>query len=505
MAKDWKASADGLTYTFTLRDDVTWVKWDAKAGKVVQVMACDGTTPRKVTAQDFAYGILRTIAPATASPYAYVLDFAIAGAQAYTDGKETDATKVGVKAVDEKTLELTFNEAAAYNLNIAGMWIADAQPSWIIAGDDCTEARADRWTEVGFHQSYGPYALKEWVHDSTVTLVANPFWPAGDANIPQPKIETITWSMLDDAPAFAEYEAGNFDAAAVPTADMDRVKTDPVLSKELKIAPSLSTYYYGFNITAPVVDDVRVRQALSLAVDRQSLIDNVLKANQEPARWFCSPGLVACPTVEKYPDLGVKFDAAKAKATLQGYLDEKKTTADKLDITLMFNTSSGHQKIAEAVQQMWKDNLGVNVKLVNQEWKVYLATVKGKDTPQIWRMGWNLDYPDANNFDREVAASGGSSNPVDKNGKPEGGFTWKNDTYDQLVKDAAKETDLAKRTDMYAKAEQILVWDDAVMIPLYWYTRVGVTKPYVTRTYSNTGSQHYEKWDIDMAAKSAGK
>jgi oligopeptide transport system substrate-binding protein len=504
IAKEWKASDDGLTYTFTLRDDVTWVKWDDKEGKVVQVMDCAGA-PRKVTAKDFAYGMLRTIAPKTASPYAYVLDFAIKGAQDYTDGKTEDATTVGVKAIDDTTLEITFKEAAAYNLNIAGMWVGAAQPSWLIDGDDCTTAAGEKWTETGFFESYGPYTMQEWIHDSTITLIANPFWPADDKNIPQPKIQTITWTMLDDSPAFSEYEAGNIDVANVPSADMDRVKTDPTLSQEMKIAPQLSTYYYGFNITAPVVDDVRVRQALSMAVDRQSLIDNVLKANQEPAQWFCRPGLVGCPNIEKYPDLGVKYDPAKAKEILQGYLDEKKTTADALDITLMFNTNSGHQMIAEAVQQMWKDNLGLNVKLVNQEWKVFLKTTKGKDTPQIFRMGWNLDYPDANNFNREAVASGGSANPVDASGKPAGGFMWKDDKYEKLVSDAAKEMDPEKRIDLYAQAEQVLVWDDAVMIPLYWYTRVATTKPYVTRTYSNTGAQHIEKWDIDMDAKAAAK
>ena len=114
----------------------------------------------------------------------------------------------------------------------------------------------------------------------------------------------------------------------------------------------------------------------------------------------------------------------------------------------MYNTSSSHQAIAEAVQQMWKDNLGVNVKVVNQEWKVYLVSTKSKDTPQIFRMGWRLDYPDANNFDREVAASNGSQNPTDASGKPAGGFMWKNDKYEELVKQAALETDAAKRVEL---------------------------------------------------------
>jgi oligopeptide transport system substrate-binding protein len=501
IATKWEASADGKTYTFHLRNDVPWVKWDNVKGEVVKVQACpdaDGkTADRMVTANDFAYGILRTLNPKTASDYAYVLSFAIAGGGDYNSGTITDTAKVGVKVVDDWTLELTFNEPAVYNLNIAGMWVAHAQPSWLIDGDDCTQAKGDRWTETGAFQGYGPFTLKEWVHDSTLTMVKNPFWPGSDA-IPQAKIEEIVTKMLDEVPAFAEYEAGTMDNTTVPLSEIDRVKADPTLSKELKIAPVLCTYYYGYNTKAPVVDDARVRRALSMAVDRQSLIDNVTKGGQEPAQWFARPGLGGAPTIADHPDLGIKYDVAGAKALLDEYLKEKNTTADKLDITLMFNTSSGHQKIAEAIQQMWKDNLGVNVKLVNQEWQVFLKTTRDpKNTPQIFRLGWCQDYPDANNFDKEAVGFGGSANPSEG-----GGLNFNDPDYEKIITDAAKETDPTKRVDMYAQAEDILVNKVAAMIPIYWYTRVAVTKPYVTRTFSVLGGlEHFEKWDVDMSAK----
>ncbi len=503
LAQSWDISADGKTYTFHLRTDVPWVKYDAVTKQVVQVNDCNGS-PRMVTAQDFVYGALRTLAPATASDYAYVLAFAVAGASDYNSGTAADSSGVGIKAVDASTVEITFNSPAAYDAAIAGMWVARAEPSWLIDGDDCTDARGDRWTETGFNQSYGPYALKEWVHDSYITLIKNPFWPGQD-NIPVAKIDEVNWSMLDDQPAFADYEAGNLDAAAVPSTDIDRVKSDPVLSEELKIWPSLCTYYYGFNTTAPVVDDQRIRLALSEAVDRQSLIDNVLKGGQEPAQWFARPGLAGAPTLADHPDLGVKYNVEDAKAQLKSYLDEKGQTADQVDLTLMFNTSSGHQRIAEAIQAMWKDNLGLNVKLTNQEWKVYLETLQGKDTPQIWRNGWCIDYADANNFDAEVMLPGGSANPVDANGAPAGGLMWSDQAYNDLVNQAAQELDPVKRVDLYAQAETILVKTDAVIIPIYWYTTVGVTKPYVTRTYSVGGHNIVYHWDIDMAQKMGGK
>ena len=499
MATKWTISPDGLTYTFTLRNDVPWVRWDGAKKAVAKVQTCPDkdkkTKDRMVTAKDFEYGILRALKPETASPYAYVLAFVVAGANDYNSGTITDTAKVGVKAINDTTLEMKFLTPAVYNLNIAGLWTAYATPSWLIDGDDCTTARAERWIEPGFFQSYGPYTLKEWVHDSTMTIVKNPFWP-GSKEIPQAKVNEVTFSMLDEAPAMAEFEAGNLDAVAVPTGDMDRVKTDARLSKLLVSAPSTCTYYLGFNTTAKYVDNANLRRALSFAVDRQKLIDTVLKGGQEPAQWFGRPGIAAAPTMKDSADLGVKFNVAKAKEYLAAALKELNTTVDKLDITYMFNTSSGHQKIAEFVQQQWKDNLGLNVKLTNQEWKVYLVTTKSKDTPQIFRMGWCMDYPDENNFINEVVAAGGSQNPVTKDGKPEGGFMWKNEKFEKLVKDAAVEPDAKKRLDLYKQAEQLITVDDPVMIPLYWYTRNTVTQPYIKRTFSVGGHEIFYNWEV---------
>jgi oligopeptide transport system substrate-binding protein len=490
MATSWDISEDGTVYTFHLRDDVPWVKYDGE--QVVKVQDCDGND-RMVTAQDFVYGTLRTLAPETASPYAYVLSFVLKGAEDYNTGAVTDTNTVGIKAIDDKTLELTFKAPAAYNAAISGMWTGYAQPKWIIEGDDCTEARGQRWTEPGFIQTYGPFTVKEWIHDSTITIMKNPFWPGTDY-IPVPKLDEVEFSMLDGTAQEAEYEAGNLDNVQdVPLADLDRIRADPTLSKELSVSPQLCTYYYGFNTKAPVVDDVRVRRALSMAVDRQSLIDNVTKGGQIPAQWFARPGLAGAPTLDQYPDLGIKYDVEAAKAELDSYIkDQGLTGPEALDLTLMFNTSSGHQAIAEAIQQMWKQNLGLDVKVVNQEWKVYLVTTKDPEaTPQIFRMGWCLDYPDANNFDKDVAAFGGSQNP-----REGGGFNWEDNAYEALVNQAALELDPAKRTELYAQAEDILVNKDAVMIPIYWYTNLDMTKPYVTRTFSSSGHETYEKWDM---------
>jgi oligopeptide transport system substrate-binding protein len=498
MATKWDISPDGKTYTFAFRKDVSWVRWDGSKKQVVKVQTCpdkDGKTKdRLVTAKDFEYGIVRALKPETASPYAYVLAFVIEGAADYNAGTLKDASKVGVKALDDWTLQVKFIEPAAYNANIIGLWTAMAVPKWVIEGDECTTRRGERWTEPGFFQSFGPFTLKEWIHDSTLTIIKNPFW-IGDQWTPQPKVDEVTFSMLDPVPAMAEFETSNLDWVEVPLADMDRVRGDAKLSKLLTISPSFCTYYYGFNTKAKFVDDVRVRRALSMAVDRVGLIKNVTKGEQEPAQWFARPGLVGAPTMKDYPDLGVKYHPTEAKKLLDEYLKEKGLTLDKLDITAMYSTSSSHQKIAEYIQQQWKTNLGLSVKLTNQEWKVFLKTTKSEDTPQIFRMGWCLDYPDANNFDREVLSVGGSQNPA-RNGVPYGGVNWNNIKYEELVRKAAQEMDPKKRVDLYAQAEKILNWDDAAIIPLYWYTSVQVTQPWIKRTISIGGHQRYEHWEI---------
>lgn len=488
MAPDWDVSDDGLTYTFYLKEDVPWVKYDADKDEVVKV------EDRVVTADDFYYGFIRTLTPDTASPYAYLLNFALEGAMAFNRGETDDPSTVGVEVIDDYTIELTFTQPGVYNAAIAGMWMGYAQPQWVI------EEFGDAWTEAGNIQTYGPFTLKEWVHDAEATLIKNPFWEGDEFN-PAPALDEVNFRFVDDPVALSEYEAGNMDVAPVPSEDMDRVKADETLAAEYREFPVFCSYYYGFNTSLEPVDDVRVRRALSMAIDRQGLIDNVLKGAQTPARWVPNPGLAGAPTMDSHPEAGIGYDSETAVAELQSYLDETGQEAGDLDITLLHNESSGHALIAETIQAMWSDTLGIEVKISAQEWNTYLELTDGPDAPQVFRLGWCQDYPDANNFTKELFALCGNSNQCDENGDVYGGIQWYNEDYEELLIQAAEETDNAARQDLYAQAADILVDEDAAVAPIYWYGAQVVTKPYVTRTYAVGGQQYYDKWDIDMEAK----
>ncbi len=466
LATEWSVSPDGLVWTFKMRKDVEWVHYDPVKKKVEK--------KGKVTAHDIVYGVRRTVDPATASDYAYV-DYIIKNAEAINTGKNTDLNSLGVRAVDDYTVEFTLEQPAGYFPGIAGMWVNRPQPRQPI------EQFGDKWTEPGNIWTNGPYMLETWEHESKMVFVKNPYY-VNAKNVDIDRVEAVM--VVEESTAFAMYENGELDVVGVPSTEMERVKSDPVLSKELYIAPYLCTYYYGFNVSKPPMDNVKLRLALSYAIDRQKLVDTVLKGGQRPAKTFACPGIFGSPADD--PNfVGVSYDPAKAKQLLaeSGYTGTP-------EITLMFNTSEGHQRIAEFIQRGWKETLGIDVKLANQEWKVYLQTVN-TDAPQIYRLGWCADYPDENNWVLEnFHPTKGSNNPK-----------WSPDDpaaqrFMKAVEDAAAASDPKERARLYFEAEKILVEEQAIIAPIYYYTRVVVTKPYVQRTYAPLGGEHWDKWKI---------
>jgi oligopeptide transport system substrate-binding protein len=478
IAESWDISEDGTVITYHLIQDIPWVRYNAETDAVEQVMDESGN-PRYVTANDLVYGWQRNLSAELASPYAYVITPYVLNGVEYNAG-EAAAEDLGVKAIDDYTFEVTMPEAVGFAPSIHGLWTADPMPQWAI------EEGGDSWTEAEYINTYGPFALKEWAHDESVTLVKNPFWPGTD-HVPQASIDEIQMRFLDPQAQFAEYQAGTIDAITIPLEALDQVNADATLSAEKSTGTQLCTYYVGYNIEKAPMDNVHLRRALSYAVDRQSIVDNVTKGGQIPARWFARPGLTAAPTLETNPDLGITLDVDMAQAELQLALDEMglASAADLPAITLAYNDSSGHAAIMQAIQQMWTDNLGITAQLSAMDPTTYFS-IMNEDATQSYRSGWCNDYPDANNFDNDVFHSGSTQN----------GTNYASDAFDALVDQARLETDTDVRRDLYVQAENLLVVEDAAIIPIYWYTTNQLTKPYVERTYAITGREAFEKWDI---------
>jgi oligopeptide transport system substrate-binding protein len=454
LATEWESGEDAegnQTWTFKLRDDIAWVTYDPTTGETTQAVDEEGN-PRFVNANDVVYGVKRTIDPETASDYSYVM-YVIKNAQAVNSGEEgLTLDDIGVAALDDWTVQFTTEYPASYFPSIAGMWIANPMPQWAI------DEWAEKWTEAGLIVTNGPYVLESWIHGGELNLVKNPMW----INAADVQIERIEGAMVTEAStSFAMYENNELDTTAVPLPEIDRVKADATLSAEFYNAPAACTYYYGFTNNKPPLDDVRVRKALSQAIDRQSLSDNVLKGGQIPASTFAPPGIFGGPAPGT---VGIFYDPDAAKAIFQEYLDEKGYTVEDfnaLDVVLMHNTSEGHARIAAAIQQMWADVLGVEVRVENQEWAVYLDSLKNtsplEDMPHIWRLGWCADYPDENNWVHEVFNADAGANRL----RRESG------DFDALTAAAGVELDPAKRVEMYLEAEIMLAAEEAAYAPIY--------------------------------------
>ena len=495
MAVEWTASEDNLVYTFKLLEGIPWVTYNTQTNAVEEVKDCDGNV-RTVTAQDFVYGTERTLRPATASSYAFLVNQAIVGAEDYNLDVTQDFSTVGIKAIDDATIEISFKEDGVFNLNIVSMWMMHAMPSWVIDGDACTEGLAERWSETGTYQGYGPFMLKEWTHDSHLILVKNPFWPGTDA-VPQPKLDGVHYSLIGDVMALSEYEAGNMDYAIIPSGDYDRIITAPEYQDHLIYKPtSIGTEWLVYNPWLAPTDDVRVRQALNYAVDRQAVVDTV-KAG-EPAPYFVNPAVAGAPKPEDYPELGVGYDPEKAKALIDEYCAEKGIKPSDLTIVYSYNTTDAQKIRAETIQSMWVNTLGINVTLKNSDWAVFKVE-RNQGLDNVYRSSWVQDYMDANNFTADVfLCPGGAYQEI---------TDWpslacadlsnpKYVEYADVIKSAGKETDPIARAALYARGEEILIEEEAIINPLSWNNSYVLQNPRIIAPISVTGYERWEKWDI---------
>jgi len=413
MATEWtmtenldeEGNLTSVTYTFTLRNDVPWVRFNAATGAVEEVLDADGNV-RMVNAHDFDYGWARTLSPCTAGEYAYVLypqivDAEILNGLGLLSSQCDDAAAVieavrvldNARAVDDFTFEVTAPTFAPYSVAIYGMWMARPQPQWVI------EEFGDLWIEPENFVAYGPFTVKEWAHGESITIIKNPFWPGNEVS-PVSQIDEVIIFFLPAATALQEYEAGNLDYVDdVDVTAIPRIKADAVLSLEYFESPTTSSYYYGFSVEVEPFNNVHCRRAFSYAVNRQEIAD-LVGDGRLPASYFSTPALGATapdPVAMAEGGFGIGFDPDLANAELTTCLEEKGLTSagELAPITILYNENATHALIAERIAAQWNEVLGVEVQSIAQEFGTYLDQ---RATFPVWRAGWGSDYPDTHNF-----------------------------------------------------------------------------------------------------------
>jgi oligopeptide transport system substrate-binding protein len=294
----WDVSDDGMVYTFHIIEGVPWVRYNADTEAVEQALDENGD-PHILTAHDVVFGWMRALDPATGSFASFMLAPLIEGGQAFNNG-EGAAEDVGIRAIDDFTFEVTAPQSVGYALNLYGLINARPTPAWAIAES------GDLWTEPENINTYGPFALKDWVHDESMTFIKNPFWPGSDG-YGQAKLDELVMRFLDAGVALREYEAGNLDVVNVPSDQLARVRVDPTLSNELTTTAGACTGAWGFHVEKAPFDNVHIRRAFSYAVDRQSLVDNVLQGGALPSRWFTPPSVNGAPSSDD-TEIGVTYE-----------------------------------------------------------------------------------------------------------------------------------------------------------------------------------------------------
>ncbi|MBY6277149.1 peptide ABC transporter substrate-binding protein [Symbiobacterium thermophilum] len=447
-AARYEVNDDATVFTFYLRDGLKWSNGDP------------------LTAEDFVWTWKSVLDPLLASEYAYQLYY-IKGAEEMntftSDPKwenasdeeikaefERLAQNFGAVALDDKTLRVTLEAPTPYFLSLTAFHV------YYPVHRASVEANPEAWfrnpdTLVG----NGPFRLVSWTDKDKVIVEKNPnYWGANEV-----KLDKIEFYLIEEeSTATTMFENGELDIieSGVNTAELDRLKEQ--YPNELKILPDLGIYYYLFNVEKEPLNDKRVRQALALAIDRNAIVTQITKGGQVPAYALVPEGIP-----EGNGDFrlnGGDFfqeDVEKARQLLAeaGYPNGQGFPT----LTILYNTSEGHQRIAEAIQEMWKNNLGINVQLTNQEWGVYLDSRSTGDY-EIARAGWIGDYIDPMTF-IDMFVTGGGNNDTN----------WGNAQYDALVNTAKKSADAAERYKAMHEAEAILM-DEMPIMPIYFYTRV---------------------------------
>ena len=420
LAESWEISDGGKTYTFKLRQAV----WS------------DG---EPITAETVRDSWLRMINPETATPYAWFPSMFIAGAAEYNGGK-AGPEAVKIKAVDDTTFQMTMVGPLPY---VTG---ALAHYAFAVVPLHAIDKHGKEWTNPENFVGNGPFLLDEWLPQEKVSVVPNPkYWNADIV-----KLGRVTYLPIDDLnTAHTLYLNGEADwSRTVPLDQIDAVK----LRADYQNSPYLGTYYYTFQTQSPPFDDVRVRKALTMAIDRKSLTDKITKAGQLPAPAFVPSGMAGYT--------GIKGTAESVERAKQLLADAGYPGGDGFPtFEILYNTSDNHKKIAEYVQQEWKENLGIECTLANQEWKTYLANRRAGEF-QVARAGWIGDYQDPNTF-LDMFVTGGAMN----------GGQYTNKQFDEAIHKAATMDAGSARMEVLRQAEQVFIEQDQAVMPIYYYVR----------------------------------
>ncbi len=449
VAERWDISPDGLVYTFHLRKDAKW------------------SNGEPVTARDFWESYKRILTPSLAAQYAY-MHFVVKNAEAYNRGAITNFDEVGYKVLDDRTFQITLENPTPYFLSLLmhTSWFPVHLPTVATYGNPYE--RGNKWTRPGRFVGNGPFVLEKWrVNDVIVVKKSPTYWD-------KVRLNEIRFYPIESA----DTEERAFRAGQLHmTETMPLGKIDTYKAKHpdlIHIDPYLGTYFYRINVTRPPLNDLRIRRALSLALDRKSIVEDVTRGGQIPALAFTPPGTAGYTSRTQ---LHEDIDEAKRLLAEAGYPGGKGLPP----IELLYNTSEGHRIIAEALQQMWKKNLGVELRLVNQEWKVYLDAQRTINY-QVCRAGWIGDYVDPNSF-LDMWVTGGGNNETG----------WSNKEYDRLIAEAGRTRDPLRRLEVFQKAEAILL-AELPIIPIYFYTRVGARRPEVKGWYPTILDNHPYKF-----------
>ncbi|EHN8831204.1 ABC transporter substrate-binding protein [Enterobacter hormaechei] len=435
LAEKWE-NKDNTVWTFHLRPGITW---------------SDGTP---ITAEDIVWSWQRLVDPKTASPYAsYPGSMRIVNGADIAEGKKKPES-LGVKAINDTTLEVTLTQPNAAFLAML------AHPSLVPIDKVLVGRFGDKWTKPEHFVSSGAYKLSQWVVNERIVAVRNPKYWDNEHTV----INKVTYLPISsEAADVNRYKAGEIDIVyTVPINQFAQLKK--TLGSELDVSPQLATYYYQFNTTRPPFNDARVRKALNLALDKDIIAGKVLGQGQRPA-WLISQTDIGGVKLQNpdYASWPMDKRIAEAKKLLAeaGFND-----SHPLSFNLLYNTSESHQRIAIAASSMWKKNLGVEAKLQNQEWKTMLDTMHTHNFDAV-RYAWIADYDDAATF-LNTFRTGDSQNTTQ----------YSNPDYDRALANAAKSKTAEERGKFYQQAEDLL-GRDVPAIPVYHYVRTHLVKPWV--------------------------